>query len=68
MTWEPLAVDLATRFLADDPNGLRAVIDAIDAPTEEPQPENAFPFGTTNVLRLRVGCYRVVSTARSVTA
>ena len=64
ITWEPLAVDLATRFLADDPDGLRAVIDAIDALAEEPQPEKAFPFGTTNVLRLRVGRYRVVYEVR----
>ena len=64
ITWEPLAVDLATRFLADDPHGLRTLIDAIDALAGDAHPEKAFPFGTTNLLRLRIGRYRVVYEVR----
>jgi mRNA interferase RelE/StbE len=71
ITWTPRAVDLATQFLKDDPDGLRAVFDAIDALADEPRPSNTFPFGATDLLRLRVGRYRVVyeihNTERAIT-
>jgi mRNA interferase RelE/StbE len=56
------AIDQATAFLADDPDGLRAVLAAIDTLGEHPYPEDAFPFGPTGVHRLRVGRYRVLYT------
>jgi mRNA interferase RelE/StbE len=56
------AVHQATAFLADDPDGLRAVLAAIDALSEHPYPDNAFPFGSTGLHRLRVGRYRVLYT------
>jgi mRNA interferase RelE/StbE len=59
ITWTPRAVDLATE-LPKDPDGLRAVCDAVDALADEPRPPNTFPFGTTDLSRLRVGRYRVV--------
>ena len=37
------AIHQATAFLADDPDGLRAVLDAIDALSEHPYPDAAFP-------------------------
>ena len=46
-------------FLADDPDGLRAVLAAIDALGRHPYPDDAFPFGSTGLHRLRVGRYRV---------
>ena len=52
------AVHQATAFLADDPDGLRAVLAAIDALSEHPYPDGAFPFGATGLHRLRVGRYR----------
>ena len=54
------AVHEATAFLADDPDGLRAVLTAIDALGEHPYPEGAFPFGSTGLHRLRVARYRVL--------
>ena len=54
------AVHQATAFLADDPDGLRAVLAAIDALSEHPYPDGAFPFGATGLHRLRVGRYRVL--------
>jgi hypothetical protein len=54
------AVHQATAFLADDPDGLSAVLAAIDALTEHPWPDDALPFGSTGLLRLRVGRYRVL--------
>jgi mRNA interferase RelE/StbE len=56
------AIHQATAFLADDPDGLRAVLAAIDALTSDPHPEGAFPFGATGLHRLRVGRYRVLYT------
>jgi mRNA interferase RelE/StbE len=56
------AIHQAAAFLADDPDGLRAVLAAIDALSENPYPEGAFPFGSTGLHRLRVGRYRVLYT------
>jgi mRNA-degrading endonuclease RelE of RelBE toxin-antitoxin system len=55
-------VHQATAFLADDPNGLRAVLAAIDALGEHPYPGDAFPFGSTGLHRLRIARYRVLYT------
>jgi mRNA interferase RelE/StbE len=52
------AIDQATAFLADDPDGLRAVLAAIDALSEHPYPDDAVTFGSTGLHRLRVGPYR----------
>ena len=60
VVWEPVAVNLATRFLTDDPDGLRSLLNAVDALATEPRPPQAFPLGTSGVHRLRVGRYRVV--------
>ena len=56
------AIHQATAFLADDPDGLRAVLAAIDALAENPYPGDAFPFGSAGLHRLRVGRYRVLYT------
>ena len=59
--WEPAAVDLAARYLKDDPGWLRALLAVVDSLETDPRPENAFALGETGVLRMRVGTYRVVS-------
>jgi mRNA interferase RelE/StbE len=41
--WEPPAVDLASRYLADDPAGLRVVLAFVDSLAENPRPDNVFP-------------------------
>jgi mRNA interferase RelE/StbE len=60
VVWEPVALDVATRFLVDDPEGLRDLFEAVDALADEPRPPHAFPLGTSGLHRLRVGRYRVV--------
>jgi mRNA interferase RelE/StbE len=60
LDWEPAAVGFASRFLADDPQGLLAIMAAVDALKGDPRPATAFPLGTTGMLRLRRGRYRVV--------
>ena len=51
IVWEPAAVDLTTRFLADDPDGLRSLFDAVDTLAVEPRPPQAFPLGTSGLYR-----------------
>jgi mRNA interferase RelE/StbE len=58
--WEPAAVELTSRFLADDADGLLGLFEAVDALAEDPCPPRAFPLGTSGIYRLRVGHYRVV--------
>jgi mRNA interferase RelE/StbE len=60
VTWELDAVEQATRFLADDSEGLRSLFDAVDALAREPRPPTAFPLGTSGLFRLRAGRHRVV--------
>lgn len=60
ITWEPGAVDHASRFLDDDADGLRALVDAVDLLAQEPRPGASVPFGVTGVRSLRVRRYRVI--------
>ena len=57
--WEPPAVAAASRYL-DDPDGLRALVVAIDHPADDPRPSHSFPFGSPDLRRLRVGRYRAL--------
>ncbi|XMN10679.1 type II toxin-antitoxin system RelE family toxin [Streptomyces griseobrunneus] len=56
--WEPEALAQAEQFAKDDPTGVRQVFTAIDRLADEPRPEGA--FGSTDVLRIHVGRYRVM--------
>lgn len=60
ITWELRATNAAVRFLAEDPQGLRAVYEAVDALAVEPRPRGSVPYGSSEVRRLRVGDYRVL--------
>lgn len=60
VVWEPVAINLATSFPADDPDGLHTLFEVVGALAEEPRPPRAFAFGTSGLYRLRVGRYRVV--------
>ncbi|MFF7313024.1 type II toxin-antitoxin system RelE/ParE family toxin [Streptomyces sp. NPDC008137] len=57
--WEPNATNAAVRFLKDDPVGLAAVYEAVDALAETPRPSGSTPYGW-DFRRLRVGDYRVL--------
>ena len=54
------AIDQAAAFLADDLDGLRADLAAVDGLADDPYPAEAFPFGSTGLHPLRVGRYRVL--------
>jgi mRNA interferase RelE/StbE len=53
------AINQAAAFL-DDPQGIRAVLDAIDQLAGDPRPAGSFPYGSPDLRRLRVGRYRVL--------
>jgi mRNA interferase RelE/StbE len=63
--FEERAISRAADFLTDDPTGVRALLDVIDALAEEPRPPGSIPFGSPDVRRLRMDRYRVVYEIRA---
>ena len=57
--YDERAISQAATFL-DDPQGVRAVLDAIDRLADDPRPAGSFPYGPPDLRRLRVGRYRVL--------
>ena len=57
--YDEQAINQAAAFL-DDPQGMRAVLDAIDRLAEDPRPAGSFPYGSPDLRRLRVGRYRIL--------
>ena len=57
--YDERAISQAAAFL-DDPQGMRAVLDAIDRLADDPRPGGSFPYGSPDLRRLRVGRYRVL--------
>jgi mRNA interferase RelE/StbE len=60
VTWSESAISAGTRFLADDPDGLARVLDTTDLLADNPRPSGAFPYGSPDLLRIRVGRYRIL--------
>ncbi|MEU5098987.1 type II toxin-antitoxin system RelE/ParE family toxin [Streptomyces sp. NPDC020996] len=58
--WEPRATSAAVRFLKEDPAGLSAVYEAVDALADQPRPPGSTPYGSPDLRRLHVGNYRVL--------
>jgi mRNA interferase RelE/StbE len=58
--YEERAIDQAAGFLADDPEGIAAVLNAVDRLVDDPRPAGSFPYGSPDLRRLRVGRYRVL--------
>lgn len=59
VVWEEQAVSQAAGFL-DDPEGLKATLDAVELLADDPRPATSFPYGSPDRRRLRVGRYRVM--------
>lgn len=53
------AIDAATRFLKDDADGLRQVMDAVDLPADDPRPTGS-AAGSPDLRRIHIGRYRVL--------
>lgn len=58
--WEPRSIGLASKFLADDPDGLADVFLVVDTLANQPRPPGAFAMGRSGMFRVRIGRYRVV--------
>lgn len=60
IVWDESAIDAAARFLKDDPDGLRQLMDAVDLLADQPRPEGSTPYGSPDLRRMHVGRYRVM--------
>ncbi|MDX3353710.1 type II toxin-antitoxin system RelE/ParE family toxin [Streptomyces sp. ME01-24h] len=58
--WDEPAIDAAARFLKDDPDGLRQLMDAVDLLADQPRPPGSAEYGSPNLRRMHVGRYRVM--------
>ncbi|MFJ8646710.1 type II toxin-antitoxin system RelE/ParE family toxin [Streptomyces sp. NPDC093546] len=60
IVWDEAAIDAATRFLKDDPDGLRQLMDAVDLLADQPRPDGTAEYGSADLRRMHVGRYRVL--------
>jgi mRNA interferase RelE/StbE len=60
IVWADEAFAAAQSLMADDSAGLAALFDAVDELATDPRPAGAFARGSADVLRLRIGRYRVL--------
>lgn len=58
--WDEPALNAAARFLKDDPDGLRQVLDATDLLVDDPRPEGSAAYGSPDLRRMHVGRYRIM--------
>ncbi|HET6636596.1 MAG TPA: type II toxin-antitoxin system RelE/ParE family toxin [Streptomyces sp.] len=56
--WEPEALTQAERLAKRDPDGVRQVFTTVDRLSRNPRPRGA--FGSSDMLRIHVGAYRVL--------
>lgn len=60
VTWTERAISAGSGFLADDPKGLAQVFEVVDGLADDPRPLGAFPYGSADLLRIRVNRYRIL--------
>ncbi|MHB9849123.1 type II toxin-antitoxin system RelE family toxin [Streptomyces krungchingensis] len=60
ITWDEAAINTAARFLKDDPDGLRHLMDAVDLLADNPRPDGSTAYGSPDLRRMHVGRYRVM--------
>ncbi|MER6432316.1 type II toxin-antitoxin system RelE/ParE family toxin [Streptomyces sp900105245] len=60
IVWDEAAIDAAARFLKDDPEGLRQLMDAVDLLADQPRPEGSTPYGSPDLRRMHVARHRVM--------
>ncbi|MFC8717635.1 type II toxin-antitoxin system RelE/ParE family toxin [Kitasatospora sp. NPDC057198] len=60
ITWDEPAINAAARFLKDDPEGVRQVMDAVDLLADYPRPPGSSAYGSPDLRRMHVGRYRVM--------
>ncbi|WP_327075605.1 type II toxin-antitoxin system RelE/ParE family toxin (plasmid) [Kitasatospora purpeofusca] len=60
IVWDEPAINAAARFLKDDADGLRQVMDAVDMLADSPRPAGSTEYGSADLRRMHVGRYRVM--------
>ncbi len=60
IVWDELAINAAARFLKDDLEGLRQLMDAVDLLAHSPRPPGSAEYGSADLRRMHVGRYRVM--------
>lgn len=60
IVWDKAAIEAAARFLRDDPEGLRQLMDAVDLLAGQPRPQGMTPSGSPDPRRMNAGRYRVL--------
>ncbi|MFB7378204.1 type II toxin-antitoxin system RelE/ParE family toxin [Kitasatospora purpeofusca] len=60
IVWDEPAINAAARFLKDDADGLRQVMDAVDMLADSPCPPGSTEYGSADLRRMHVGRYRVM--------
>jgi len=60
LDWYDGAVNSAASYIADDPECLDELFDALSRLTEDPRPRKSKPLATPGLRRLRVGRYRAL--------
>jgi mRNA interferase RelE/StbE len=60
ITWDEAAINAAARFLKDDPEGLRQLMDSVDLLADQPRPDGTVEYGSPDLRRMHVGRYRVL--------
>ncbi|MET8699967.1 type II toxin-antitoxin system RelE/ParE family toxin [Kitasatospora sp. NPDC004723] len=60
ITWDEPAINAAARFLKDDADGLRQVMDAVDLLASNPRPAGSTAYGSPDLRRIHIGLYRVM--------
>ncbi|MFD3513911.1 type II toxin-antitoxin system RelE/ParE family toxin [Streptomyces sp. NPDC058657] len=58
--WDEAAIDAAARFLKDDQDGLRQLVDTVDLLAQQPSPAGTAEYGSPDLRRMHVGRYRVL--------
>lgn len=60
IVWDEHAINAAVRFLKDDADGLRLVMDAVDLLAVDPRPAGSAEYGSPDLRRMHAGRYRVM--------
>ena len=60
VSWSLSALDHATGYLRDDPDGVEAVLDAAETLAHHPRQEPSTGLSSPELRRLRVGRYRLL--------
>lgn len=60
IVWRWQATRAASRYLKDDPDGLRRLFDTVDQLADDPRPPGTVTYGSQDLRRMRAGRFRVM--------